>query len=74
MIQGTNPYSEALYMSIVEALQGGRFRSAVSCLFGVSPSSSERYARVADREGSLAPSKGSIAVVQYGSPTVKEAI
>jgi transposase len=56
MMQLMKPYSEDLRISIVNALRGGMSKSATSRLFGVSLSSVKRYARIADRGASLAPS------------------
>jgi transposase len=53
------PYSEDLRINIVNTLRGGMSKSAASRLFGVSLSSVKRYARIADRGVSLAPSRGS---------------
>ena len=58
MMRLMKPYSEDLRISIVNALQSGMSKSAASRLFGVSLSSVKRYARIADRGASLAPSKG----------------
>src|SRR5215217_3432405 len=58
MMRVMKSYSEDLRISIVKALRGGMSKSAVSRLFGVSFSSIKRYARIADRGASLAPSKG----------------
>ena len=53
------PYSEDLRVRIVRAVQDeGISKSAAARLFGVSLSSVKRYARMADRETSLAPRKG----------------
>jgi transposase len=52
-------YSEDLRQKIVEATQRGVSKAQAARLFGVILSSVKRYARLARRGGSLAPSKGS---------------
>jgi transposase len=58
MMQGMKPYSEDLRKSIVRAVEDGMAKSAAARFFGVSLSSVKRYARIAQRGGSLAPRKG----------------
>ncbi len=58
MIKGMKPYSEDLRKSIVRALEDGMPKSAAARFFGVSLSSVKRYARIAQRGGSLTPRKG----------------
>jgi transposase len=58
MMQVMKPYSEDLRRRIVWAVEGGTSKSAAARLFGVSLSSVKRYARIAQRGGSLAPRKG----------------
>jgi transposase len=58
MMQGMKPYSEDLPKSIVRAVEDGMAKSAAARFFGVSLSSVKRYARIAQRGGSLAPRKG----------------
>jgi transposase len=58
-MQLMKPYSEDLRVRIVRAVQEASIsKSAAARLFGVSLSSVKRYARMADRGMSLAPSKG----------------
>src|SRR5215212_679399 len=54
----SHSYSEDLRISIVNALRGGRSKSAASCLFGVSLFSVKRYARLVHRGASLGYSEG----------------
>ena len=58
MMQGMKPYSEDLRKSIVRAVEDGMSKFAAARLFGVSLCSVKRYARMAQRGGSLAPRKG----------------
>jgi transposase-like protein len=52
------PYSEDLRVRIVRAVEEGMSKSAAARLFGVSLSSVNRYARIAQRGESLMPRRG----------------
>jgi transposase len=57
-MEGMKPYSEDLRKCIVRAVGDGMAKSAAARFFGVSLPSVKRYARIAQRGGSLAPRKG----------------
>src|SRR3712207_7146658 len=71
MMQVMKPYSEDLRRRIVWAVEGGTSKSAAARLFGVSLSSVKRYARIAQRGGSLAPRKGGGRPPKTGQTTDK---
>lgn len=58
VMEAVKPYSEALRLRIVKAVQDGMSKSAAARLFGVSLSSVKRYVRIAEQGASLAPGRG----------------
>lgn len=59
IMKNMKAYSEDLRQKIVQSLQQGNSKSQAARLFNVSLSSVKRYARIAQRGGSLKPGKGS---------------
>ncbi len=57
-MEAMKPYSEDLRLRIVKAVRDGMPKAVAAQLFGVSLSSTKRYARVAERGASLTPRKG----------------